>query len=193
MAERECQRANKKTVAAMNRSVVVKRAQKKQLEEHVDDVEKMIFAGQLSLERTERKLKQHENPLQVLSRQFSLRQMRREGENIRDPVHEKLVDHLDAVKQSVHHLSTRVDGTQSVVQELKATRVQLHEALQLKTMALRLDMACTKIALKNVAGHFFAASPRAGFSTYRSGEVVLQENGAECSDESPQNAFGQSA
>lgn len=180
-----CQQANKRTVAAMNRSVALKKAQKKQLEEHLEDADRMIFAGQISLERTEKKLKQHEHPLQVLSRQLSMREMRVERENIRDTMHEKLVDHLDAVKQSVHHVSSRVDGTLSVVHELKATRTQLQEALNLKTLALRLDMACTKVALKNAAGHFFAASPRGGFSTYRSQEAVLQENGLAYQDDIP--------
>lgn len=184
---RECLRANHKTTATMNRSVASKKAQKKQLEEHLEDVDRMIFAGQLSLEKTERKLKQHENPLQVLSRQFSLRQTRVERENIRDPVHEKLLVQLESVKNSANHLSTRVDGTQSVVQELKATRVQLQEALHLKTLALRLDMACAKVALKNVAGHFFAATPRAAWSpNHRSDESVLMETGIAIQDESPQ-------
>merc|ERR1712096_578671 len=101
------------------------------------------------------------NPLQTLSRQFSLRQLRVERENIRDPVHDKLVVQLDATKRSVYDLSTRVDGTQNLVQELKATKARLQEALQLKTMSLRLDQACLRVTLKSVAGYFFSPSPRA--------------------------------
>lgn len=156
-----CERANKRMGAAMKRSIAHNTLQKKSLEQQLEDTDKMLFAGKLSLGWTEKKLKQHENPLQVLSRQFSLRQRRGGNENIQDPVHKGLVDHLDAAKRSVQTLSSHVDGTYTLVQELHSTKLELQEQLGLKTMSLRLDQACARVTLKSVAGYFFTPTSRA--------------------------------
>jgi len=171
----DCAKASRRTEVCMKKSVAALTVQKKVLEEHLVDVDKMIFTGQLSLSRTERKLRRNENPLQSVDRQFSLRQRRVERENIRDPVHDQLLEHLEAVKRNVYDLSSRVDGTQSLVEELKMTKLRLQDFLQLKTMSLRLELACTRVSQKNVAGYFFCPCPRVGQPEVASGP--LQENG----------------
>jgi len=60
----DCAKASRRTEVCMKKSVAALTVQKKVLEEHLVDVDKMIFTGQLSLSRTERKLRRNENPLQ---------------------------------------------------------------------------------------------------------------------------------
>lgn len=161
---RDCDAASKRTEAALKRSIALLITQRKSLEEQIENTLHSLRAARSSLDKTGRKLRRHENPLQTLSRQFTLRQQRLDRENIRDPVQDKLEAHLDAVKRSVSNLSMRVEGTEDLLQELAATKSQLQEALQAKTQSLRLEQACSRVTLKSVAGHFFNVSPRRSVS-----------------------------
>lgn len=156
--DKMCKRAEARTVSSMNKSVADLTSQKKSLESELLEVEKMLSAAGTSFEKTSRRMKQHEAPMQTLRRQFLLRQQRTERENIRDPAHDGLENHLNAMKSTVQTLSSEADGTLNLVEELKAAKQRLTGALQLKTAALRLDMACSKVTLKSVAAYFMAAT-----------------------------------
>jgi len=171
-AERMCKKATARTLKSMNENVATLTAQKKSLESELVDVEKMIYDAGMSLDKTSRRLKQHEAPLQTLRRQFLLRQQRTERENIRDPVHEGLEVKLGATKKTVQMLSTQADSTVSLVDDLKGTKQRLQEAARLKTIALRLDISCTKVTQTNVTALFMTAqSSRAPSSPSRPGAM----------------------
>eukprot|EP00927_Polykrikos_kofoidii_P053579 TRINITY_DN48185_c0_g1_i1.p1 TRINITY_DN48185_c0_g1~~TRINITY_DN48185_c0_g1_i1.p1 ORF type:complete len:581 (-),score=124.73 TRINITY_DN48185_c0_g1_i1:232-1896(-) len=159
-----CNKANAWTVECMNAHISFLQSRRKPIEDSLMDVEKALHIAKFSAEKTTKKLKQHEMPLQSLNRKFSLRQQRHTKENIRDPVHGKLEEHFETLKQTVQTLSSNVDGTTDLVQELINTKRELSEALHYKNMAVRIDMSCTKVTLKSVAGHYFNGNIRASAS-----------------------------
>eukprot|EP00928_Gymnodinium_smaydae_P072846 TRINITY_DN56132_c0_g1_i1.p1 TRINITY_DN56132_c0_g1~~TRINITY_DN56132_c0_g1_i1.p1 ORF type:complete len:516 (-),score=128.13 TRINITY_DN56132_c0_g1_i1:178-1629(-) len=142
--EQRCELATAQTVATMKQHVAWLAASKIPIEEQVLELEKVTYAGELSVHRTSKRLNQHAAPIRMLSRQMAQRQERIPEEHIRDRVDERMDAHLAAVKQFVEALTPHVVWTAELVEDVRATRRSLQQALELKTRALRVDMMCVK-------------------------------------------------
>merc|ERR1712136_549190 len=142
--KRECASANAESMTCLARRVDETDDLRRQLEQQLSETASAISHTERSITKTMKKLKDHEQPLRILDKQFDLRNKRTSREGIRDPVTEELESHLETVKSAVKMHTTKWQSMNDVLQQLKSSKLRIVEDLRCKTLAQRIDDACGK-------------------------------------------------
>mmetsp|Transcript_102004 Transcript_102004/g.202514 ORF Transcript_102004/g.202514 Transcript_102004/m.202514 type:complete len:493 (-) Transcript_102004:80-1558(-) len=146
--KRECTRASHKLEASLTQRLEHTRTLKHQLEAQLQETEEALQQTDMSIARQKKKLESHEQPLKQLDKQFALRSARTNREGIRDIVHDEMEGHLGTVKRNVKQLNDKIQATQDMKNQLKASKDRLMEDYRCKCVAVKIDDACLKVTPK---------------------------------------------
>lgn len=146
--KRECASANAESMTCLARRVDETDDLRRQLEQQLSETASAISHTERSITKTMKKLKDHEQPLRILDKQFDLRNKRTSREGIRDPVTEELESHLETVKSAVKMHTTKWQSMNDVLQQLKSSKLRIVEDLRCKTLAQRIDDTCVKMTAR---------------------------------------------
>merc|ERR1719323_2582618 len=99
--QRECQKASAKAQSELTRRVDELQTMRRHLEAQMQQTDETIAATEMSIAKTKQTMESHDKPLRALDKQFAARARRTNREGIRDPAHDDMEAHLDALKKSV--------------------------------------------------------------------------------------------
>mmetsp|Transcript_13495 Transcript_13495/g.31753 ORF Transcript_13495/g.31753 Transcript_13495/m.31753 type:complete len:691 (+) Transcript_13495:109-2181(+) len=149
--QQETASANVETIAAMSIQHRQTNKLRKQLEAQLADVDATILASERLQTKTVKKLRDHEQPMRLLDKQFQdLRHMREEEgeteEGKRDPVRAELEAHLQQIHKSMEEQTAKLEATDKMLEQLREARQKLVEDLRGKNLVLKIEDTCLKVS-----------------------------------------------
>lgn len=159
--KRECQRATTQAQSSIARRADETDDLKRKLEAQMREIDDAVAQTEMSLARTKKKLESHEGPLKSLDKQFEMRGTQSARGGPRDPVQEEMEGHLETMKKSVKMLTAKFQGSKSLLENLKESRMQLTEDYRNKLLSLKIEDACLKVTPRK-AMELDRSDPRGG-------------------------------
>lgn len=147
-SKRETGRANAATCVCMSKSNEGTYKLKRQLEQHIKEIDATIKEVNSSLHKTKKRLDSHEAPLRALNKQFALRDHRTDPEAMRDQVTDELESQLESVKKSVAVLTAKWQSTKNILDQLRQSRQHMLDDFKCKMISVKIDDACRKVTPK---------------------------------------------